>query len=230
MSNFTTWRSLVDGEEIDPILDSEDLHSHYDAFDLDLNDGDSVTSWTDSTSNGHDLTGGDPVYRESYINGNPAVVGDGTDDELSGSIASLSTPMHFFFVAQDEDTDELSTFFSTDDRNDGASILARDNGGEYRAYYETDNTDFGIVDNEVHIYELLYTDTDFTVWKDGAQQTSVSDSSEFTATEINLFRRVPDDDFYQDGPIGEFLQYDGDKTETQSDIRNYLSDKWGIAI
>lgn len=62
--------------------------AQYDARDLSLSEGESVSTWPDNSANGYDLSGTGPVYRDSDINGNPAVEFDGTDDILTISFPS----------------------------------------------------------------------------------------------------------------------------------------------
>lgn len=55
---------------------------------LSLNDGDAVSTWTDSSTNGNDFTGTTttrPIYKTGIVNGKPILRFDGTDDILTAT-------------------------------------------------------------------------------------------------------------------------------------------------
>jgi len=59
--------------------------AHYDASQLSLNDGDTVSVWPDEQGdNDLDIQTGSPTYVESGINGNPAIAFDGDGLEVTG--------------------------------------------------------------------------------------------------------------------------------------------------
>ncbi len=65
-----------------------------------LNDGDPVSTWTDSSGNGNNFTGVTttrPLYKTGIINTLPAVLFDGTDDFMTGP-ASLGTSNKSVFL------------------------------------------------------------------------------------------------------------------------------------
>ena len=85
MTEFTEWRSLVDGESISGIPDG--AISQLKVGSLSLLDQDPVQSWDDQVrteSVTAPTTDEEPTYIESYINTSPAVVGDGSD-KLTGT-------------------------------------------------------------------------------------------------------------------------------------------------
>ena len=77
--------------------------AHYDASQLSLNDGDTVSVWTDEQGD-YDLytqTGsqtGSPTYVESGINGNPAIAFDGDGDGLEVAGLSVTQPNTTYLV------------------------------------------------------------------------------------------------------------------------------------
>lgn len=69
---------------------------------LSLNDGDPVSTWTDSSGNGHDASGTTttrPLYKTNIINGLPTVLFDGTDDFMTVSGTPSVRPLTLFVVA-----------------------------------------------------------------------------------------------------------------------------------
>ena len=70
---------------------------------LSLNDGDAVTTWTDSSGNARDATqataGLKPIYKTNVINGQPVIRFDGTDDRLvTSSVAVAGGAFSAFIV------------------------------------------------------------------------------------------------------------------------------------
>lgn len=67
-----------------------------------LNDGDAVTTWSDSSGNGYNATQSTgslkPLYKTNIKNGLPVVRFDGTDDFLEGTSLTMSQP-EIFVVA-----------------------------------------------------------------------------------------------------------------------------------
>ena len=71
--------------------------AHYDASQLSLDDGDTVSVWPDEQGdNDLDIQTGSPTYVESGINGNPAIAFD--DDALEGTGLSVTQPNTTYLV------------------------------------------------------------------------------------------------------------------------------------
>ena len=71
--------------------------AHYDASQLSLTDGDTVSVWPDEQGdNDLDIQTGSPTYVESGINGNPAIAFDG--DGLEGTGFSVTQPNTTYVV------------------------------------------------------------------------------------------------------------------------------------
>ena len=85
MTDFSggSWGSLITGDEDSAIPDN--TVAHYDASQLSLNDGDTVSVWPDEQGdNDLNIQTGSPTYVESAINGNPAIAFDGDGLEVTG--------------------------------------------------------------------------------------------------------------------------------------------------
>lgn len=67
-----------------------------------LTDGDPVPAWPDASGNGHSpanaTVASRPEWRQSALNGLPAVVFDGVDDRLTGLSLSLAHPQVFIVL------------------------------------------------------------------------------------------------------------------------------------
>src|SRR3990167_3932393 len=94
-SNLTSWNTGVQPDSISGLQ----LWLKADAI-TGLNDGDSVTTWTDSSGNSNDATqstaANKPIYKTSIINSKPVLRFDGSNDQmnvpaLSGTAMSIIT-------------------------------------------------------------------------------------------------------------------------------------------
>ena len=228
MSDFTTWRSLVDGEEIDVIPDSGDLHAQYDATALSLSDDDSVETWVDESGNGHDLTSGtSPTYKTDVINGKPVVRFDGVGEFLDVAFSELPQPVTVFMVAVVRDTgvnDLFDSETSTDfkfhtDNDDSYAFFA---GGDSNINGSTADI------NSAEIQTLLAdgSDTEFRI--NGVQDASGNAGGDgLNGLTVGAGK---DDDRHAEADIGEIAIYPEDKSGIYDDVEQYLSDKWGVGL
>jgi len=75
--------------------------AHYDASQLSLNDGDTVSVWTDEQGdNDLDTQTGSPTYVESGINGNPAIAFNGDGLEVTGLSVTQPNTTYLVFEYQ----------------------------------------------------------------------------------------------------------------------------------
>ena len=100
--------------------------------------GDSITSWTDLTGNGHHLleniaAGQAPLYKTGILNGKPAVHFRSTNDILETAACTLTQPNTYFVVFQwlDPTADVLQTLF---DPPNGARQICSLWGGNPRTW------------------------------------------------------------------------------------------------
>ena len=231
MTEFTTWRSLVDGDEISDIPDSENLHFHYDAqeaFD-DGDDGNEINSWSDETVNGFDLSGGSPTVRSDGINGNLALEFDGTDDTLTigsddwDSISQVNT----IYIVLEPTSGSNSNAFDHNDGDDERTQL----------WYRGTETDGwrsfageSLVSDDTTIYQQI------TTKFDGANSLIRGEGTEIVSGDagtqgIDSFRvgSQTGGNRMFDGYIGEILGYDADHdSTTMGDVESYLFNRWGI--
>ena len=220
MTEFTTWRSLVDGAEFSVIPDTEDLHFRYD-----FSEEDGSMPVADLSNNGHDLGNGSYSGTSAEINGLNSGDFDGDSDGIHGNIGSLEPPFHDFFVLRwDQLTDGDYAFADTDDNHPSM----RENSDEWA--FRADNNDMvsTTYDTEVHIIEVLWADENRLVI-DGTEEDTLSETPN-TATDFGLGYASFSDDRHSDITVGELLRYDRDKTDSADDIRQYLGNKWGIGL
>ena len=97
MTDFSggSWRSLITGDTVSTIPDN--IVAHYDASQLSLDDGDTVSVWPDEQGdNDLEIQTGSPTYVESGINGNPAIAFNG--DALESPGFSVTQPNTTYVV------------------------------------------------------------------------------------------------------------------------------------
>ena len=226
MSNFTTWRSLVDGEEVDGIPDS--VVEQFDAQSAfsGLSDGSSISEWEGELGK-WTLTGGDPTLDVSAINGYRAPVFDGTDDRLNTGQFSSS-----------DSFEQPYTVFAVVDRTAGRGVQWTEYSDSNRRFIHfnnewgmgTDNTNQdGSTDDTVQLISAGF-DSDGYLREDGTE-TDSGDASDGIFEGVSLGARQPDDDLHWEGAIGFYEVHDAlltgsDLTDREQDI----ADMWDITL
>ena len=209
------------------IPDSGLLQGRYDATELSLNDGDSVTTWTDETGNGNDLTEGTaPTFQTGVINGNPVVRFDGSNQFLNVLYnSSISTPIEVYAVFQLRTAGETNAYLY-DGSTQNEKVFRQTGEGNWEVRISGDAAVGSPTDTNAHIMGGLYGDSEHVFRLDGAQDASVTTTGG-TADGFTTGADGSDGNF---APVdfGEILVYDG--SPTTADVESYLSDKWGIAI
>jgi len=209
------------------VPDSADLYAHYDATALTASDGDTISSWADETGNGRAVSGSDPTYKTSQINGKPVVRFDGAGDELSVNWGSISQPITVFIVAEFQSVSgsDVERIWGT--ASTPSHLLGNNNGGSYRLFAGSSLSSNATPDTSTHIFGTLSDGSSSIFRLDGAQ-----DASGGAGTNgMDSFRLGAGVDLnYANVDIGEVLVYPQDKSAIFGDIENYLSDKWGVTI
>ena len=248
MSNFTTWRSLVDGEDIFAIPDSG-LFYHVDATDTSTiteSNGD-VTTWEDISGNNRDFEGIASSYdNDAFANGNHGVYFD--FDSMDNAFTGVSYPVTFCMVVRIENPDTTGNFEGyirsvNDERN---TVFLADT--------PSNNNRLSFVDDDVSLYctssydpfsslpfEAIMT-VEFTDGESNNQRIRVNGDTKATDTEtnitssidggINLGETVAGNDNDLKGTyVGEYLMYDRllNSSEVNS-LESTLADKWGIPL
>ena len=226
MSNFTTWRSLVDGRGIAAIPDSEDLQARYD-----FSEYSGTSNFDDLTGNGYDLTNGSISSLSANINGRQAGEFDGVDDSVwSSTFSEVSEPVTFFLVAEvDDSPNDLNTTIQSNSSEDD-NIFYDNRGGENVWTLNADSGDLAGGEISDILITGLYDGSNSILRSNGVQVDS--GSVEYTGLDVlGLGSREPkSSDRYFDGKIGEVLVYPMDKSGSFDEIESYLADRWSINI
>lgn len=212
--------------------DIASLAHWYDATELTgFNDGDSVGTWPDEEGT-DDLTQGtgasQPTYQTNVINGNPIIRGDGTDDRMDTSFASLSTPYQVFVVVQLQSSGATTKSVWGEDGSGGPGLLQNGNGNWSMKYDGETDIEDNSTDTSAHIITTTWASS-ASIRVDGAQTGSGSRTGE-SMDGLTVFDRGLDD-LPSDSDVGEIIVVDDElSTTVRDDTEDYLSTKWGISI
>lgn len=203
------------------------LLAHYDASALALTDGDPITTWPDETDNGNDLTGGSPVYRDSQLNGLPAVDFDGVDDLLDVVWPSLQSQPNTILVVLSAPSDGDAANDADQGSSNNRHYLNRHSTTGWRIY-----AGGSVVSSSVHTVGPLVATEVF----DGASsflriertQVASGDAGSHSSSGITVMANH-DGSETNSGILAEFLFYNRLLTATEiDDVETYLATKWGI--
>jgi hypothetical protein len=207
--------------------DSGDLHARYDATEISATDGDSVSTWTDETGNGYDLTAGTaPTFRTSIINGNPVVRFDGTDDILDVTFSNIAQPFTVYVVAKYRSVTSGNDIL-VDSESGNESSFGNGNNQTY-SLFAGSFLDTGVNNTNESVFSVLFDGVDTNIRQNGGQIGSADGgTNDLSGLTVGARR---DNSGFAPVDVGELLIYPSDKTAIQSDVEQHLSDKWGIAV
>ena len=206
-------------------IPDDGLTHHYDATELDLDDGDPVAEWVDESGEGNDLDSGPgATFSEDEINGLPAVQFDGTDDYLNGPISQDEPYTVAIAMRLDSggsgDRNVIAGF------NDSDQVQIEWFEGDWRLAGDIT----GSSNDNITILTAVLDSSDAILREDGEETVSGS-TRELDANALYLGRRPDDSSRFLDGVIGEFLLYNERKSENEmEEIEQYIADKWGVSI
>jgi len=209
------------------IPDSDLLQARYSEKDLSLSDGDPVSTFTDETGNGNDLTGTAATFRANALNGNPVVRFDGVDDDLNTTFSStLSQPNYIFMVARQRSAPADN--FWIWGANDGFGVrqdLLTSSAPEYQLFAGSFFND-GAPDTNAHIFGGVFDGASSAIRLDGTQTATGDGGADgMPGARIGYHSGA---DSYFDIDVGEWLIYDSQPSIPA--VASYLSDEWGITI
>lgn len=199
--------------------------------------GSSVTQWDDQSGNNRDATQStsslQPQLVTGAVNGLPAVRFN--SDRMDVPAFNTTGGMSMFFVINLASTGDVSgqhgVICSSNNFTDKMHFYLRD---EANNQYAISNGGVGFRSGSVSAgaqqLSYVYTGSNETIWKDGAQVTTQAKSTNYNnADPIYLGYAVGiGSPQYLIGDICEILIYDVELTTTQrKQVENYLSNKWG---
>jgi hypothetical protein len=214
----------VDGDTVftagPDIPDPDDLIFRYDARSINASDGDPITSWSDSSNAGNDLSGGSPTYKTNQIGGQPVLRFDGTDDFLEATFGStFNTPNTIFFLIefQSFSTSAFESVFS--DNTNGVSHRFQQPKSNNLRMVNGNSILGGTPDTSAHIITTLYDGSNSEARQDGTQIIS-GDAGTNALNGFGIGAEA--DNVHANFDVLEVLAYDGDKSAKFSEIEQFL--------
>ena len=229
MAPFGASRAGLMSVRRDAIPDS--VEYHYDATELNVSDGSSISTWDDSVG-GQDLSGGGGAsFTNDGINGNPSVTFDGVDDyfEFGGSV---SLPYTVFLVTEYFIEDTVCWFrngrsFEVSGPFDfGLFVATSDEASDD----DTIRNDDVMPDSDTPsllVIEALE-NGDVTVRKHDSGFDEVTSNIETADIPSHDVGRDSRDQRYLDGQIGEIAYAESHFDSVLQSFENDLLAKWGI--
>ncbi len=192
---------------------------------LSLNDGDAVTTWTDSSGSARNATqataSAKPTYKTSLLNGKPVVRFDG-GDSLATASSTVTQPLTTFIVSRasvmkNQIRFTMGSNYVYNDTTSGASFYA---GGT--PYTFTTN----VLQWNIWDYASNGASSDIVV--NGGTPTTGNPGSTGTATGAKIGDHTSGG-FGLEGDIAEIIVYSGSLSNADREkIRRYLTEKYGI--
>lgn len=218
----------------------------YIADDVAGSDGDPVTTWTDASGNGYDLTqatsGQRPTVQTSEVNGHNAVRFDGSDDEMYPSAFgviplagfSTATAQTIFVVIKQDSSQALNCAMKW---INGGSFIEIYPTYSDTLYYDHENFTTGRIsgaqpggwDDAWHVLECVRGGADMAMLVDGASVASRADASgNYPSGDSTYFLGSAGGGLPFKGDIAEVRVYPSDIGSTnRSTVRNYLKSIYG---
>jgi hypothetical protein len=216
---------LHDALTVSTIPDSEDLHARFDA-----SDKTSVSSWVNETSEADLDAFGSPTIQTSDKNGLNTVLYDGTDDyHATDWNSAISQPYQIFVVFVNDDISLDSFLFGGQGPNTTGRGDLRFNGANGDAYSidAANNASGGTIDGDWHIANILFDGANSKLDIDGSNIISANAGSD-NRSGMSLGELLRATGFHFNGRVGEYLEYEKDKTSVENDIESYLNSKWAV--
>ena len=207
--------------------------AHYDASQLSLNDGDTVSVWPDEQGdNDLDIQTGSPTYVESGINGNPAIAFDGDGDGLEVAGLSVTQPNTTYVVFEYQGGWDNSRVLSgVSERQLTVWPAERDNINNWLTYAGGDYYLAGSNDLGIQQMTTVFDGANSIIREDGVE-TAVGDAGTtdlgglsvgYDSVGYNIYDQARN---YADAYVSEIVIVNSGSVDL--DFENQLLDKWGI--
>jgi hypothetical protein len=213
--------------------DISGLTAWWKADSLALSNNDPVSTWTDSSGNGHDGTASlttRPTYIASWNNSKPALYFDGSNDYMTITSSFYDSDWTQFVVFEKDTGSNFPTMTTDSAASLGYGVFPS-SGTTYvsdRSYYTYVNSQDG---SGKHYWSLKVTSAHaFSLWKDGTSLTLQSPTlvTNTTSNFTDIGRRAVDS-AYANGWMAEMLMYNSALSDTdRGNVETYLKNKYGL--
>jgi len=221
MTDFSggSWRSLITGDTVSTIPDN--IVAHYDASQLSLDDGDTVSVWPDEQGdNDLEIQTGSPTYVESGINGNPAIAFNG--DALESPGFSVTQPNTTYVVFEYQGGfDGGRTLSDVSERQITAQASSVAN--KWRTYAGVHLS--GSQDINIQQMTAVFDGGNSIIREDGIE-TAVGDAGDNDLGGLSVGYDSYSDGYYANAYVSEIAVVNSGSVDL--DFENHLLEKWGI--
>lgn len=198
-----------------------------------LADGDAVTTWSDLSGKGNDLTQATaaqkPVFKVAIRNGKPVVRFDGVDDRLSAAITAIAQPLTVFIVCTPGSSAAGRGIYGGQGNVNTGMTMAVTTG---LISILSATTLEGDVDRSGAwaVFEAVYNTTGSLLIVNGNQDAAGNVGINGTGDNIRVGSRGGEDLFLS-GDVAEFIVYDRLVSIAQRrQLRLYLAKKYAIGV
>ena len=233
MTDFSggSWRSLITGDTVSTIPDN--TVAHYDASQLSLDDGDTVSVWPDEQGdNDLDIQTGSPTFVESGINGRPAIAFDGVGDGLESTGVSVTQPNTTYVVFEYQS-------FEFQSGSDGGRVLSGVSERQVTAWADSVQKNWytyagnpldATTDLGIQQMTAVFDGANSIIREDGVE-TAVGDVGSSDLGGLSVGYGAYDryggvGRFYADAYVSEIVIVNSGSVDL--DFENHLLEKWGI--
>ena len=215
-----------------------------------LSDGDTVTTWADSSGLGNDATQSDgskkPIYKVSIINGKPVLRFDGVNDILATAAVANSNDAATVIIVAKVTTKTAYGHFVCYGTNLSGSWNFRQTGTTGRLTLSNGETNIGAgaindstpdgttADLQGQGFKVLAGDVTsgnlWTIWENGGEKDTATETFTLSASEVLTVGGRPDLGFLN-GDIAEVIVFNSAlSVSNREGIQTYLGNKYGITI
>jgi len=198
-----------------------------------LNDGDGVATWLDMSGHTNNATQGTsaqrPEYKTNQLNGLPGVRSDGTNDLMSGTIASISQPCTVVLLSRGVAPAVKSYQILVTPGSARCDILYR-SGTSVRLFAGAESPFVAAAWTNANIVIGLFDGSSSSLYLNGASPASGNPSTGgYTSGNFKIFDYDGSYSFSEAAYIFEVMIYNrklnGDEV---SQLRSYLNGKWQV--
>ena len=218
-----TQRAVLSSGIADTIMPPDNTVAHYDASQLSLNDGDTVSVWPDEQGdNDLDTQTGSPTYVESGINGNPAIAFDGDGLEVSGLSVTQPNTTYVVFEYQ-SGFDDGRVLVGISDQERQLTAWADPDQNNWRTY--AGNSLVGASDIGIQQMTAVFDGANSIIRENGVE-TSVGDAGKNDLSGLSVGYDPYFGGYYADVYVSEIVVANSGSVDL--DFENELLEKWGI--
>jgi len=195
--------------------------AHYDASQLSLNNGDTVSVWPDEEGdNDLDIQTGSPTYLESGINGYPAIAFDGDALEVTG--LSVTQPNTTYVVFEYQSGFDAGRLLSGVSKHQLVlwAASSNENWKTYAGDSLNSTSDIGIQQ-----MTAVFDGANSSIRENGVE-TAVGDAGNNDLGGLSVGYDSYRNDYYVDAYVSEIVVVNSGSVDL--DFENQLLEKWGI--